>query len=272
MTPRNASRRRALAVLLLLTGCSHRTLQYLPTGEERGEVERASEAFVRRVERRDSAGIVADVDFDARKALVVFAASLAFEKRARIRAAVSEVEAMVVLAIAFTLLGDDFERWEPGIDEAGRRASGVMSEVLEREWGITADQLESSRDGQSALEGLVTQLRSPKEAQAARAAASLDGLHLTDCRVIGPFVSYRLGLLRHTRWAHADTSRTFVAWKARVQRLHLVELGCTEQRGFVLLSTEDGRPAPRVVLWRFFSPAQHAQVSTKLRAALAAPP
>ncbi len=259
---------RTLLVLGLLTGCTHQDLQYRPAGDELAALTSAAERFAQNAERQELEEIAARLDIDGRKALLVFGASLAYEKRERIKGAVDQVNAAVVLAIMFEVLGAwDGVKANASIDDSITRASQAINAQLEKDFGITGDRL---LDGKTdVLSAFASQLKETRAQSARRLVGSLGTETLSGCRPIGLIVSYDLRWLRFTSWEHADLSRTFVAWKKRAHSLHVAELVCDQRSALLLLSTEDGHLEPRIVGWRFSPADEHARLTARLRAALA---
>ncbi|MDP2272732.1 MAG: hypothetical protein Q8N23_09095 [Archangium sp.] len=262
---------RTLLVLGLLTGCTHRELQYRPTGAELASLTSAAEGFAQNAERLELEEIAARLDVDGRKALLVFGASLAYEKRERIKAAVDQVNAAVVLAIMFEVLGAwDGVQANASIDDSVTRASQAINAQLEKDFGLSGDRLLEGKP--DVLSAFASQLKETRAQSARRLVGSLSSQTLSGCHSVGLIVSYDLRLLRFTSWEHADLSRTFAAWKKRARSLHLAELVCDQRAGLLLLSTEDGHPGPRIVGWRFSTADEHARLTSRLRAALGPSP
>ncbi len=262
---------RTLFVLALLTGCTHRDLQYRPAGAELASLINEAERFAQNADRQELETIAARLDVDGRKALLIFGASLAYEKRERIKAAVDQVNAAVVLAIMFEVLGAwDGVQANALIDDSVTRASQAINAQLEKDFGVSGDRLLESKT--DLLSAFAAQLEETPAQSAIRLVGSLKDERLSACRLSGFVVSYDLRLLRFTSWAHADLSRTFVAWKKRARSLHVAELVCDQRAGLLLLSIEDGHTEPRVVGWRFSLPDDHARLTARLRAALGPSP
>lgn len=246
------------AMVVACTACSPRDLRYEARGEERRAL-------------LDTATRVADGDVDpslldlgARKALIVFGASLAYEKRERIRAAVDEAGASVVVALALRLLGGWSDaQSEASIADSLERASGVLEAQLEREFGASVKQV---LGGPDALTAVATQLSAPPARTTERLLEALRSDVPRACRATTVLASYDVRLLRWSKWEHADRSRSFAAWKQRARSLHLVELACEGRSGVALLGRDDQHDGPRVVGWRFSSPEQHARLVDRLGA------
>lgn len=259
---------RFLITIALLTGCTHRDLQYRPEGAELSALRGAAERFVEHAQRQELEVIAGRLDVDGRKALLVFGASLAYEKREKIKAAVDQVNAAVVLAIVFEVLGAwNGAQADASVDDSVQRASRAISAQLEKDFGLSGERLlEGKAD---VLSTLTAQLKETREQSALRMVGSLSSTVLSGCHFSGLVVSYDLRLLRFTSWEHADLSRTFVAWKKRARSLHLAELVCDGQSGLLLLSIDDEYPEPRPVGWRFSPSDEHARLRERLREALA---
>lgn len=250
----------AVAVLVLC-GCTPKNFQYEPRGDELAALTRVATGVV-------EGQLAADqLDVEGRKALLIFGASLAYEKRERIRAAVDQVNVSVVLALAFQVLGAwSVDQSDAMIGATLEEQSKAIDAQLQREFGVSARQFLGGRG--DLLTVLIARLNESREQSAERLVASLQNEALTSCRFTKWLVSYDVGLLRFTTWEHADLSKTFVAWKKRARSLHLGEVMCDGRSGLVLLSRDDAHPSPRVVAWRFSSPEQHERLVTRLRSAL----
>ena len=156
------------------------------------------------------------------------------------------------------------------VDDSLTRASQAINAQLEKDFGVSGDRLLEGKT--DVLSDFAAQLKETPEQSTIRLAGSLKAERLDACRLSGFVVSYDLRLLRFTSWAHADLSRTFVAWKKRARSLHVAEFVCDQRAGLLLLSIEDGHTEPRIVGWRFSSPADHARLTARLRAALGPSP
>jgi len=251
-----------LAVVLLAAGCTPRDFLYQPRGDELDALTRVATGFA-------EGALTADqLDVDGRKALLIFGASLAYEKRERVRAAVDQVNVRVVLALAFQVLGAwSVDQSDAMIASTIEEQSKALDAELSREFGVSAQQMLGGKG--DVLSALVTQLKESREESAARLLASLKPE--ASCRFTRWLVSYDVGLLRFTTWEHADRSKTFAAWKKRARSLHLGEVVCDGKSGVALFSRDDVHPSPRVVAWRFSSPDQHERLIGRLQAALKAP-
>lgn len=252
-----------LAVVLLAAGCTPRDFLYQPRGDELDALTRVATGFA-------EGALTADqLDVDGRKALLIFGASLAYEKRERVRAAVDQVNVRVVLSLAFQVLGAwSVDQSDAMIGSTLEEQSQALDAELSREFGVSAQQLLGGKG--DVLSALVTQLKESREEAAARLVTSLKGDLPPACRLTKWLVSYDVGLLRFTTWEHADRSKTFAAWKKRARSLHLAEVVCEGKSGVVLLSRDDEHPSPRVVAWRFSSADQHERLVGRLQAALKA--
>jgi hypothetical protein len=251
--------KRLLLTLGLLSSCSHRDFQYTPRGDELAGLTTSARAFADDAQHQRLEPIAARLDVEGRKALLVFGASLAYEKRERIKSALDQVNCAVVLAIVFEVLGAwSADQADASVGDAVERASRVIKDQLEKDFGVSGGVVES----------FTAQLTEKREETAARLVASLAGEELTGCQFTRLLVSYDLRLLRFTSWDHADLSRTFVAWKKRARSVHVAELVCEQKRGLLLLSSDDEHPAPRPVAWRFSSQEEHARIIGRLKTAL----
>jgi hypothetical protein len=254
--------RRALLVVLVLAGCTPKDFVYEPRGEQLTALTQVATEFA---EGRLTADLL---DVEGRKALLIFGASLAYEKRERLRAAVDQVNVRIVLALAFQVLGAwSVDQSDAMIDSTLEAQSKAIDAELDREFGVSAGQLLGGKG--DALSALVTQLKESREESAARLLASLKPE--ASCRFTKWLVSYDVGLLRFTTWEHADRSKTFAAWKKQARSLHLAEVVCDGKSGVALFSRDDEHPSPRVVAWRFSPPDQHERLIGRLYAALKAP-
>lgn len=250
--------------LALCAACAPKDFRYEPTGEDRD----ALLAVAARVAAGDLEP--GQVDLEARKALLLFGASLAYEQRERVKAAVDEAGASLVMTLALQLLGGwDEAQGEAATAAALARASRTLEAQLEGEFGVSPQEL---LGGPDVLTALASQAREPPEAGAARLLAKLREEPPGACHVTGLLASYDVRLLRWTRWAYADRSRTFTGWKRHARSLHLVELSCEARRGVVLLARDERHAGPRVVGWRSSSPTLHARLLARLGVGAAAGP
>ena len=251
---------RLLLALAMLSGCTHRDLQYVAKGDELVALSSAARSFAADAQEKRLEPIAASLDVEGRKAILIFGASLGYEKRERIKAAIDQVNASLVLSIVFEVLGAwNGEQADALVGDAVARASLAINDQLERDFGVSGDVVES----------FTAQLTEKREQTAARLASGLSTESLTGCRFNRLLVSYDLRLLRFTSWEHADRSRTFVAWKKRARSVHLAEVVCDQKAGLLLLSIDDQHPAPRPVAWRFSSPEAHDRLTSRLKATLA---
>lgn len=255
--PRSASWLVAIGAVLGAS-CSPKDFRYSPAGAEREAVLAVTERFAR--------GDVepALLDLEARKALLVFGASLAYEKSARVKAAVDEASASVVVALALQVLGGwNAERSEAAQAEALQRASKTLELQVQQEFGFSPEAVLGEKN---ILDGLAAQLRETRGSAGARLLEKLVAERPPGCEQVTPLVSYDVGLLRLTSWEHADWSRTFMHWKKHAKSLHLLEVNCGAQAGLVLLAIDDAHRTPRLVGWRFSSVESHAKLVARLRA------
>jgi hypothetical protein len=252
-----------ISTALMVTGCEVglTQLEYRPSGREQQALARAAGTFAGRVEHQESERIIEELDLSARKALLVFGASLAYEKNPQLQRGVEEALAGIFMGLGFLFF--DLPDTADGLVRVGlERGSQTIALELEKEFGGSAQTLLGTTGGKGTLlEKLSARHTEPA---GARLRALLDAGAHTGCRYQGRVVSFELGLLRFTGWNHADLSRTFVDWKRRARSLHLVEVGCADARAFVVLATEDDHPEPRVVFFRFLPAEAFEQAKGRL--------
>jgi hypothetical protein len=240
-----------LALCFAAPACSHRAFQYRPDGDELNRQRVRAGLALKLIEAQDVERLRAITDARGRKAMLVLAASLAYEKS-------DQVRQVVVMFVVFALLqglvepptGEPLdwvaeltpiaqERLGPELGKlVGAGAGGILSGKL------TFDSLATELSGGSA------------------------GPRPSGCVAAGAPVSYDVWLLRRLDWKRAEASRTFRAWKEDIRRLHLVEADCGAMRGLLLLTDYDDPAAPYLVAYRFFTLDQWAAVKPKLDRAL----
>lgn len=249
---------RCVGLLVVGAACAPKDFQY----EARGDEQRRLAVVATRFASGDVDARL--LDLDGRKALLIFGASLAYEQRERVRAAVNEAGASVVVALALQVLGGWTQAQSEGAAGAAlARASRDVEAQLEREFGVSAKRL---LGGEDVLATLAAQVREPPGAAAERLLTRLRGELPRGCAFARVVVSYDVRFLRWTAWEHADRSQTFTAWKRRARSLHLAEVACDGEAGVVLLSVDEHHEAPRVVGWRFSNLEQHERLLARLRA------
>jgi hypothetical protein len=257
---------RPIAVLMLvaLSACgwiksyarSHAL--YHPTGQEAADIAAFVTELGAAIERGDTSSLQGRLDPDGRKALIVFAANLAFEDSAKIKGyvelgAMAVVVAMGVEALAKSCPVDTLDLTR-GLDWLLDRIRLAAAQDL----GSLLPEL-GSRGGLDALAERFQRGTRPGalEERLRDVAGSARG-----CRYVEPTLSFRAWLLEHETWSHAEMSHTFRAWKERIERVHAAHLACDGQDALVIL-TSYGGPL-QLADWHFFPSAQWPSVQARL--------
>jgi hypothetical protein len=241
---------------------------YHADGAELARVRAFSEEVARAIASHATATLTPRLDPDGRKALLTFAANLAYENSAEIKQwvdlavmAVFLVMAAGVMAKSCPIEDEDIER---GIDWLVHKVQAAAAAEL----GDVAPDLR--RDGGLELLAARIQNRGGVRALAERLQA-LEGT-VSGCRFDGAPVSFRAWLIRHASWGLAESSHTFRDWKGRIDQVHFAHLACDGQDGLLVLTSYRG--ALELAEWRFVPSSEWPAIARRIARAeqrLAAP-
>jgi hypothetical protein len=200
------------------------------------------------------------VDPEGRKALLVFAASLAFEKSEKLQGYVELATLAVTFVIAVAVLGKscavdltDSESFHRGARWLLERIEAEVAKELGG-FGLGA--------GPGGLDQALKDLRNPMgPAQVADRFLAAKGT-VTGCRMDGPPWAFRAWLLKHESWKYAERSKTFSAWKERIDKVFVPHLACDGQDALLVLTSYGA--GLMLADWRFFPSSEWPALQKRL--------
>lgn len=237
---------------LMSVGCTHTYYQFRVGASERDAIDQTKDALA--AASSDQDGLAQVVDLDGRRAVETLVAGMTIEG--------TEADpqyARLVRALYLGIMGDV----DDPLTALDQEITWIAARVAQR---VATTGLSQSGLGQvAALVGL------PGDSDAERLtemSASLVRGRIGTCQTGDVIVSYNAGILGHINSRLAENDAIYVAWRQRVQAMHLARFTCATRHVIILMSQNRGEAGMRVLGWHFLTQEQWDRLNPRLHEAL----
>ncbi|MCC6874389.1 MAG: hypothetical protein IT378_08820 [Sandaracinaceae bacterium] len=246
-----------LVLALSVAGCSHTWFQFHVSAAEASAIDQNKNALAATAASRDLNALAQVVDLDGRRGAEILVAGMTVESTS------ADVQhARLTRALYFGIMGDGEDPLSALDMDLGSMAARVAQRVAVNQ----AQQM-----GFGAIASFIGAVGDDDGTRLTEMQMSLTRGQVATCQGLDPIISYNAGILGHIHSQMAESDPTYLAWRARVQSIHLVHYVCGSQHAVFLLSRNAGEPGVRALGWHFMRPDQWERLRPRLRQALDLP-
>ena len=250
-------------VVALATSCSHTLFQFRPSGAQAEALDAAVVRFVAAADHSEGSALTADLDLEARKALLQLAVHLALTKTEPGRKISGMLVALLVVFAVLAFAGGDKDDVEGLLDCFRSMAAPLAEQLIEEFGGPGAG---DARSGEAAIDRVSAAAADrSRETPGDRAQRITSGAFPSptggSCHAAWK-VSYRASVLDHLD--SEPFGRTYHAWKAHARAVHLFAVRCAGLDGAVLFADYQDRPGVGLVAWHFVTHEQWPRIESRI--------
>jgi hypothetical protein len=244
-----------VAFAIVLAGCSHTFFQFHIDQNSANAIEQNKMALA--ATAGNPGALAQVVDLEGRRAAETLVAGMTVESTS------GDVQYQrLTRALYLGIMGD-------GVDPVNALTSDVTFMAAQVAQRIAINQ--ASQFGLGGLAQMVGMVTDNDGVRLGEMSASLQRGGIAYCQGLDPIISYNAGILGHIHSQLAESDQNYLAWRGRVQSIHLVHYVCGQQHAVMVFTQNAGEPGVRAIGWHFMRADQWERFRPQLRYALDLP-